>query len=241
MHEIKTPPHSRSLSVWLAGQIHYDSYALMAEKLAWEISESGSRLPTLILYELKPIITVGRSGSRVDINLTDEELCSHRLDIRYVGRGGGAVLHGPGQIGVSLFVTMQDLGFDEYDVGGFIDCFELSLESAVRQVRCAAARDSKHAGIFGRTGLLASVGVAIRRGVIWHGGFLNVEKNTLPVHRVQTSPFASSRTLRTMSCMEVDVQRRIRLQDVRSALVHSIVDSFRFPQPQIHSGFPLPL
>ena len=241
MHEKKYLEQSRSLAVWLAGQIDYDAYILMAEKLAWEISESRGRLPTLILYELKPIITVGRSGSRVDINLTDEELQAHHLGVRYVGRGGGAVLHGPGQIGISLFVTMQDLGFDAYDVGGLLDCFELSVESALRQVRCAAVRDSSHAGIFGRTGLLASVGLAIRRGVIWHGGFLNVQRNTLPVHRVQTSPLASSQVMRTMSCMEADVQRRIRLQDVRSALVHSIVDSFGFPQPHIHSGFPLPL
>jgi hypothetical protein len=45
--------------------------------------------------------------------------------------------------------------------------------------------------------------------------------------------------MRPMTSIEVDVQRRVRLQDVRSALVHQMVESFGFPQPHIQAGCPI--
>lgn len=231
----------RSLAVWLAGRIGVDAYAALAEQLAWEVSEPGGRPPTLVLYEPVAAITIGRLGSRVDVDLGDDELRSSQLTIRFVGRGGGAVLHGPGQVGIALFARLTDLGFARHDVGGYVDRFEAMLEGAVRALRCGAGRDSRVAGIFGRTGLLAAVGIAIRRGIAWHGGFLNVEPWGLPLHRVRSVPVAAGPGMRTMSTVATDVQRKVRLQDARSAVVQQVVDVFGFAESHIHAGFPLPI
>ena len=85
-----------AVSVWLAGTIGLDAYGAMAERLAWEVSEPDGRPPTLVLYDPAPSITIGRLGSRADIGLSDDDLRSRGLDVRFIGRGGGAVLHGPG-------------------------------------------------------------------------------------------------------------------------------------------------
>ena len=42
-----------------------------------------------------------------------------------------------------------------------------------------------------------------------------------------------------MSSVEADVQRRVRLQDARTALVQSVGDAFGFSQPLIQAGFPV--
>ena len=212
----------------------------MAERLAWEVSEPAGRPPTLLVYEPEPGITIGRGGSRTDVDLSDDELRAMRLPIRFVGRGGGAVPHGPGQVGIALFSRMEDLGLGRFDVGGCLDRLEGAVEAAVRSLRCGAARDSQIAGIFGRSGLLAAVGIAVRRGVVWHGCFLNVHPLPLPVHRVRTAPVAATAGMRTMTSIESDVQRRIRLQDARSAIVRQVVDAFGFPQSHLQAGVPLP-
>jgi lipoyl(octanoyl) transferase len=194
-----------------------------------------------MLHELEPSITIGRSGSRADVDLTDEELRGQRLPLKFVGRGGGAVVHGPGQVCVSLFATLADLGLGRHDVGGYLERFEHALEAAVRTVRCGAARDSSLPGIFGRTGLLAAVGVAVRRGVVWHGGFLNVCPELPLHHRVRSLPVAARAGMRTMGSIEADVQRPVRLQDVRSALVQQMTDAFAFPRVHVQAGFPVPV
>jgi len=231
----------RPLAVWLAGPIAIESAIAMAERLAWEVSEPEGRPPTLVLAELTPGITIGRGGSRTDVELADDELRAHRLAVRFVGRGGGAILHGPGQVAVSLFATLEDLGLGRHDVGPYLERFEHALEGAVRQVRCGAARDSSLPGIFGRTGLLGAVGIAVRRGVVWHGGFLNVRPDMRLFDRVRTLPVAAAAPQRTMGSIEADVQRPVRLQDVRAALVQQMVDAFGFPRAHIQSGFPVPV
>jgi lipoyl(octanoyl) transferase len=230
----------RALAAWLAGPIGLDAALAMAERLAWDVSEPDGRPPTLVLFELEPSITIGRAGSRTDVDLTDEELRGQTLPLKFVGRGGGAVVHGPGQVCVSLFATLPDLGLGRYDVGGYLERFEHALEAAVRAVRCGAARDSSLPGIFGRTGLLAAVGVAVRRGVVWHGGFLNVCPELSLHHRVRSLPVAAKTGMRTMGSIEADVQRPVRLQDVRSALVQQMADAFAFPRVHVQAGFPVP-
>jgi len=228
-----------AVAVWLAGTIGLDAYGPMAERLAWEVSEPDGRPPTLVLYDLAPSITIGRLGSRADIALSDDELRSRGLEVRFVGRGGGAVLHGPGQIGIALFASLADLGLGRHAVGTYLERLESGLEGTVRGLRCGAARDSRVHGIFGRTGLLAAIGVAVRRGVAWHGGFLNIQPPLELHRRIKSVSVATGAGTHTMGSVEADVQRRVRLQDARAALVEHLVDAFEFPQSHIQSGFPI--
>ncbi|NDC53371.1 MAG: hypothetical protein EBZ74_03550 [Planctomycetia bacterium] len=231
---------TRPVAVWLAGPIGLDASLALAERLAWEVSEPDGRPPTLVLAELERSVTIGRSGSRTDVDLTDEQVRRQGLPVRFVGRGGGAVLHGPGQVAIWLFARLADLGLGEHDVGAYLERFEHAVEAAVRAVRCGAARDSGLPGVFGRTGLLAAVGIAVRRGVVWHGGFLNVSPDVRPFERVRTLPLAGASNQRTMGSIEADVQRPVRLQDVRAAVVQQVVDAFGFPRAHVHSGLPFP-
>lgn len=234
----------RPLAIWLAGSIPVAAYARLAERLAWDVSEPGGRCPTLVVCELEPAITIGRLGSRADVLLSDEELRGRRLEARFVGRGGGAVLHGPGQVFVALFAALEDLGLSRQDVGGLVSRLESGIAAALRQVGCQPVRHAGVPGIFGRTGLLAATSVAVRRGVAWHGAFINVCPPLELYHAVRTVPgraVAAAGTPRTMGSIEADLHRRVRMQDVRTAIVHELVEAFGFPKSHVHSGFPLPV
>jgi lipoyl(octanoyl) transferase len=234
----------RPLAVWLAGTIGLDAYAPLAERLAWDVSEPHGRPPTLVVCELEPVITIGRLGSRTDVLLTDEELRERRLECRFVGRGGGAVLHGPGQICVALFAALEDLGLGRHDVGGLVARLEDGIAAAVRQTGCQPQRYPGVPGIFGRSGLLAATSLAVRRGVAWHGGFVNVCPALAAHHAVCSVPagmVATAATGRTMGSMEADLHRKVRMQDVRTAVVQHLADAFGFPRTVIQSGFPLPV
>jgi lipoyl(octanoyl) transferase len=234
----------KPLGVWLAGRTDWASYLRLAERLAWEVSEPGGCGPTLVLCELELLITIGRDGSRGDVLLSDEELRARRLEYRFVGRGGGAVVHGPGQVFAALFARIADLGLGASDVGGYLTRFESGLSAALRAVTCGPQRMPAGAGprgIMGRTGLLAALGIAVRRGVACHGAFVNVCTDPAVVQRVCTL-HEGNRGGRpvTMGSIEADLQRRVRLQDVRSALASHLALAFECPRTHIHAGFPLP-
>ncbi len=230
----------RPLSAWLAGRIDWPRYAALAERLADETTTPGGRNPTLIVFELEPAITIGRLGSRADVALGDDEL--RRLPVRFTGRGGGAVLHGPGQVCVSLFTSLTDLGLGEHDVGACLTRFEDGLASALRTLKAGPIRHPGVSGVFGRTGLLAAVGLAVRRGGVAHGAFLNVAPALDLHHRitsVRMATAAGSTVPVTMGSVEADIQRRVRLQDARTALVDALANAFNFEAPHIHAGFPV--
>ncbi|MFM7107119.1 MAG: lipoyl protein ligase domain-containing protein [Planctomycetaceae bacterium] len=232
------------MAAWLAGRIGFDDYAAVAERLAWEVSEPRGRCPTLVVCELEPAITIGRLGSRADVLLGDDELRARRLPVRFTGRGGGAVPHVPGQVFVALFAALADLGLEPHDAAGLEDRFTAGLASALAQVRCGPARVPGAPGVFGRTGLLATVGLAVRRGVACHGAFVNVcpAPDLLPlVHAVPAAYRGAAVPATTMGSIEADLQRHVRPQDVRSALVHGLADAFAFPRTLVHSGLPVPV
>ncbi len=233
-------PARRAVMVWLAGTIELDAWAAMGERLAWDVSEPDGRPPTLVICELARSITVGRLGSRRDIDMDDDELAAARLAPRFTGRGGGAIFHYPGQVHVALFAALPDLGLDPHDAGGLVERMETGLEGAVRRLRCGTSRDSGSHGVSGRTGLLAAVGMAVRRGVSSHGGWLNVTPPPEPGYRVRTAT-GGPRAATAMSSVEACVQRPVRLQDARTALVEQLVDAYAFPASHIQSGFPLPV
>jgi lipoate-protein ligase B len=152
------------------------------------------------------------------------------------------VAHGPGQVCVSLFASLADLGLGRFDVGPCLERFEQGLATALRALKAGPIRHAGSSGIFGRTGLLAAVGLAVRRGAVAHGAFLNV----CPALDVHQRIVSSRRRLAdcvaataTMGSVEADIQRRARMQDARTALVEQLANAFGFEQTHIQSGFPV--
>jgi lipoyl(octanoyl) transferase len=231
-------PARRPLAVWLGGRIALDDYWPLAERLAWEVSEPAGRGPTLLVCEPGAGITIGREGSRADVAFSDDELRSRRITVRFVGRGGGAVLHAPGQVFAAVFARLDDLGLSRHDVGGHLERFGRALEGTLRQVKCGPARVPGLPGVGGRSGLLAAVGVAVRRGVACHGAFVNVCPALDDFQRVRTVDPAAAWGPGTMGSIEADVRRKVRLQDVRTALVQQVVEAYAFPRAHIHAGLP---
>ena len=218
--------NQRSLSVWLTGRLQQDAYQSMAERIAWDVSEPNGRPPTLIIYEPAIGITIGRLGSHTDIDISMDELSSKGIPVRFVGRGG-------------LFAPLEKLGLSSYDVGGFLERFEFGLESAIQSLRCSTVRDSRQPGIFGRSGLIATVSIAVRRGVVWHGGFVNVCPDLGLYRQIDTVPVATGMKKRTMGSVQAEIRRKVRLQDVRTAIVRSMVDAFGCGDVSIQSGMPV--
>jgi lipoyl(octanoyl) transferase len=225
------PPVAR-LSVWLAGQIDFENYLRVADRLAFEVAEPDGRGPTLLLCEHADVITMGRLGSRRDVEFTDEELKQQGIRLRFVGRGGGAVLHTPGQLAVYLFARLTDLGLGEHDVAAYVDRFEGGLAAAVGAMKCPAERVSGVPGVFGASGQLAAVGIAVRRGVVTHGGFVNVSPPSALHRRVRTTSRGS------MGSIEADRRRRAAPAEARSVIVQQIAAAFNAEVVSLQSGIP---
>src|SRR4051812_43090928 len=88
-----------ALRVYLLGLVEFEAVLAVQRALVYQVA--GERdTAGLVLCEHPPLITVGRHGSPAHIRCGPEELRARRWRVRWVNRGGGCLLHLPGQLAV---------------------------------------------------------------------------------------------------------------------------------------------
>jgi len=131
----------------------------------------GAPFPdTLLLLEHPPVITLGRRGRMENIRVSEELLRREKIDIVHVERGGDVTYHGPGQIvGYPIF----DLAHYRKDLGSFVSSIEEVLIRVCRDMGIRAGRRSVNRGVWVGEKKIASIGLAVRRWISFHGFALN--------------------------------------------------------------------
>ncbi|MBI3268828.1 MAG: lipoyl(octanoyl) transferase LipB [Planctomycetes bacterium] len=139
---------------------------------AWElqlrsVEERADRRrgDTLFLCEHPPVITCGR-GTR-PANLLAPDVPVHEIE-----RGGDVTYHGPGQL-VGYPIRLLPPG--GRDLHAHLRWIEERLLAAVAALGVTGHRRPGLTGVWAPEGKLASIGIAVRRWVTYHGFALNVE------------------------------------------------------------------
>ncbi|HJT79380.1 MAG TPA: hypothetical protein VJ739_19445, partial [Gemmataceae bacterium] len=98
-----------ALQAYLLGPVDFDALLALQRLLVYQVGGDRARA-ALLVCEHGPLLTVGRHGSRAHILYEPEELQALRWPVRWVNRGGGALLHLPGQLAVYPVLPLDRLG-----------------------------------------------------------------------------------------------------------------------------------
>ena len=94
------------LQVYLQGAVGFDAALAFQRRQVYQTSSAPS-VASLLLCEHPPLITVGREGSRAHILYEPAELQARQWHIRWVNRGGGCILHLPGQLAIYSVLALN--------------------------------------------------------------------------------------------------------------------------------------
>lgn len=155
---------------WLGCQPYDHAHALQVQLRDEVVAGVGP--PTLLLLEHDPVVTVGRRGELQDLKVPLQELARQGIDFRRTERGGRATYHGPGQLVGYPIIPLRELGLD---VTSYVCRVEEALIASVAALEVTAHRRDGQPGIWVGDAKLGSLGVAVSRGVSWHGFSLNVD------------------------------------------------------------------
>jgi lipoyl(octanoyl) transferase len=216
----------------LLGLIDYDHCLALQQRLVYESSGRRDGQISLLVCEHRDQITVGRQGSWGHIHLDERQLRSRRLSVAWVNRGGGCVLHAPGQLAVYPIVPLERHGLT---VGTFVDRFQAGLLAALEELGIQAhARPGRH-GLWGRSGHLVSLGVAVKSWVTYHGAFINVAPASQALRFVETDPWDGA----AASSLAAERQQPVTMSRVREALVRQVAQALAGDRFHLYSGHPL--
>lgn len=131
---------------------------------------------TLILCEHYPVYTLGKSGKRENILVSNEEL---NAEFYHVSRGGDVTFHGPGQLVVYPIFDIDTLGIG---LAQFIFKLEETVIETLNHYNLKGERIPGAAGIWlrkphGMDEKICAIGVRASRHITMHGLAININTN----------------------------------------------------------------
>ncbi|MEE3372987.1 MAG: hypothetical protein VX346_26880 [Planctomycetota bacterium] len=223
-----------SVHAHLLGKVAFADCQRLQDRLEFEAVDNQSFRITVLLAEHSPLITVGRNGSRGHVLLTDQQLRREQLELRWVSRGGGCVLHSHGQIAVYVICHVGRLG---WSVGNYLSRVRRALVRTCEQFRIQIlARPERGFGVWARSGQIATLGVAIRRDVTSYGAFLNVNPPMRLFSFVR--PAVPMHDLTSQSSLMSERRQGVKMTAVRVELVEQLSHVFGSEQCHLQTGHP---
>ena len=151
-------------------QTDIDDLTTLQRRLVYEVS--GTPDGAAVLFADHPrAITIGREGSRLQVRRTDDELTAHSLPLRFVPRGGGAMLHLPGQVTCYPILPLAAFGVTP---GEYVRTLVRVTARVVAASGLPAEPSESEVTVRVRGRRVAHIGVAVRGGVSLFGVVLNV-------------------------------------------------------------------
>jgi lipoate-protein ligase B len=158
----------------------------------------------LILVEHEPVATLGRRGKR-------EDVLDPNLDIFEVERGGEATYHGPGQLVGYPIIKLPD----RLEIKGLVTDLEEVLLRTCADFGIDATREGPGRGVWVRAKKLASIGLAVRRKVTYHGFAHNVTTDLREFLKIRPCGHDGG----IMTSMEKVLGHPIDLEDVKASVI----------------------
>jgi lipoate-protein ligase B len=148
---------------------------------AVDARKQGACADTLFFVEHPHVITLGRAQQALANVLAPGE-----VDVISVERGGDVTYHGPGQI-VAYPIIMLNEG--ERDLHRFLRNLEDGMIRTLARYGVVAGREPGKTGVWVEDRKIASIGIACRRWVTFHGLALNVTTDLSYFHRINPCGF----------------------------------------------------
>jgi lipoate-protein ligase B len=136
----------------------------------------------ILFLEHPTVFTLGRRGGLDHLLVSEEFLKTSGIPIVHVERGGNITFHGPGQLVAYPIVNLKARSIGVVD---FVDALEDIMLGTVRTWGIAAERNPANRGIWVGNNKMGSIGLAIRKGISFHGLALNVNVNLTPFSWIQ--------------------------------------------------------
>lgn len=165
----------------------------------------------VLFLEHPAVFTLGRRGGRECLLVSEEFLEQSGVQVIQVERGGNITYHGPGQLVVYPIVDLQAARVKVVD---FVTGLEEVMLRTAAYWGVAAERNKANRGIWVGPNKMGSIGIAVRRGISFHGLALNINTDLTPFSWIQPCGLKDAR----MTTMQQETGSRLSMRKVRAVL-----------------------
>ena len=192
--------------------------ALSLQERLWELKQQQNVADILLLVEHPHVFTLGRSGKESNV------LSPGEIPVLRTSRGGDVTYHGPGQLVVYPLLDLRSTL--RRDVHRYLRNLELATIDTLASCGLVAERKPPWTGVWIDNRKIASIGVAVRRCVTYHGIALNVTTDLGYFKQIVPCGL----TWAKVTSIEKELLRKISLERVKREFVRNFVARFGFEE-----------
>ena len=135
----------------------------------------------LWVVEHNPIFTQGLAGKPEHLLIHDD------IPVVQIDRGGQITYHGPGQL---VVYTMIDFKRRKTSVRNIVSALENSIIDTLSDYYITANADPQLPGVYVQGKKIASLGLRIKNGSVYHGLALNIDMDLSPFTHINPCGYA---------------------------------------------------
>jgi lipoate-protein ligase B len=167
----------------------------------------------VLFLEHPPVFTLGRRGGLNNLTISEAFLEKEGIPVIQVERGGDITFHGPGQL---VIYPIIDLRAARLGVVDYVTTLEEVMIRTAADWGIKADRNPRNRGVWVGNNKLGSIGVAIRRGVSFHGLAFNVNTPLTPFSWIHPCGLENTQ----MTSLMHELSREVSMSKVRDAARH---------------------
>jgi lipoate-protein ligase B len=196
--------------LWL-GRVDYERAHTWQRNLV-RMRREGLARDTIMMLEHPPVVTVGKSGHEENyIQLKDKAV--------FVERGGDVTYHGPGQLVVYYIFNLTRR---ERNLRRFMDDIQIGIIDTLAQYSVNAASGDEHTGIWVEERKIASIGIAVKNWITFHGTAINLNTDLKDFNQINPCGLKSS----AMTSLQKEIGRKINMANFCNRLIKAYNEVF---------------
>ena len=178
---------------------------------------------TIVFCEHPHVYTLGRSGNKQNLLVSEESLKNSQVSFYHIDRGGDITYHGPGQIVVYPII---DLEHHQLSLKSYIYKMEEAIIKTVEEFGVKASRLDGATGVWvdannDTARKICAIGVKASRFVTMHGFALNVNTDLTFFTKINPCGF----TTKGVTSLEKESGNKIEIKNVKKALRENLYDT----------------
>jgi lipoyl(octanoyl) transferase len=190
-------------------------------------------MAALVICDHQSGITIGREGSVAHVRLSADGLLARSWSVEWVARGGGVMLHCPGQVACYPILPLDALNLS---LGRYVSELQSVGIDLCREFGAEATPDSVRPGVRAGARRIVHVGAAVRNWVSSFGLVVNVNPDLALFRDVRCDGDAIP-----MTSLARESEHRVRTTTVRQRLVELIANRFGFDRVSVFHTHPAAL
>ncbi len=153
------------------GLIGYQEAHDLQLRLVADKAAHPEKPDAVLMLEHPPVYTLGRRGRRDSLLVSEAWLREQEIRIIHTERGGDITYHGPGQLVLYAIINLRRTGLALTDL---VHGLEQVMIEAAADFGVKARRRDLNRGVWVGDRKIGSVGLAVRRGISYHGLAFNI-------------------------------------------------------------------